>query len=429
MTQNKMTRLEILKIKARRSKVLFLLAIIFLYNTNAQNYTHQSKLGEVSKDSLYKLNLLPSHSKYMASDFRDVRLFDTKGNIIPYAIISEPIIKSKTDFVEYEIKSIKHFKTYSEIIIHNSEKQKINNIAFNINNSDAYKYCTVEGSDDLNKWYSVSALQELYLLYNENYTNQYKCIYFPLSDYKYFRLLIDDWYSNPLKVNSAGYFKNTMMAGKLNKLESNFTIKHQKLKKKSIIDIWFNNVPKLDQLEFKISSPRLFKRQAVLFVTKEKKEKKKKKIVEVPITNFELSSESKNYINLNGITENHLIIEIENNDNPPLQIDSVICSQLASYLIADLKKGEKYVLKFGDTKLTKPVYDLSYFVKGVPQLYPSIDLNSIEKINALKDDLNSKNNTSFFEKPYFIWLSLGFGALVISLFAYSLLKDVNKKND
>jgi hypothetical protein len=394
----------------------------------AQVFTYVAKIKPVVKDSLYKISLEPEFSKYMMGDYRDVRLFDSKLNLIPYTIISEPVIKSKNDFVSYEVKSLKHFKTYSEVIIHNKDKHKINNIAFNINNSDAYKYCSVEGSDDMKQWYSVSALQELKLLYNDNYTNQYKCIYFPLNNYKYFRLLMDDWYSNPLKVNEAGYFKNTVMAGELNKIPFIYTIKHHKLKKTTTIDIKFDNSPILNQLEFIISSPRLFKRTATLFVTKEKREKKKKKLVEIPIKTFEISSDNKNLIDLSSISENQLIIEIKNQDNPPLQIDSLFCKQLATYLIADLKSKETYRLKFGDTKLSKPIYDIDYFVNGVPQLYPSTELDSLIKIDNQTTQTSGINEVSFFEKPLFMWLSLALGALVTSLFAYSLIKDMKKKN-
>ena len=396
----------------------------------AQTYSHQSTLGGIKVNGLYKIALNPEVKQYMASDLHDTRIHDTAQNEVPYVVLSEPLLKAKSDFISYEIISQKHFKTYSEIIIRNPNKDKISNIAFNINNSDAFKYCAIEGSEDMKQWYSVSAQQELSIAYNEVYTNTYKCIYFPLNNYQYFRLLVDDWNAEPLKINSAGYFKNSVIAGKLNDVVFTKTITEDKVYKKTIIQLSFSNNQHVDRLDFKIKSPRLFMRHASVYVNRERKLKhdKTEKYKETLFV-FDLNSDGALMFDIPYLNEKEVFIEIENKDNPPLEIESVGCKQLASYLVCDLNANNKYTLRFGNNKLKLPEYDLSNFVSSIPQLLPEASLDAIKEIPKSPSVITEKHK-SFFETKQFLWICLRIRFIVIIFFFKNLLKNfANKKED
>jgi hypothetical protein len=407
-----------------------LLFIASIASTSAQSYSHQATITGIKANGLYKIALDPEIKQYMNSDLHDTRIHDTTNVEVPYVVLSEPLLKAKSDFIEYEIVSQKHFNTYSEIIIHNPNKDKISNIAFNINNSDAYKYCAIEGSEDTKQWYSVSAQQELSLAYNDVYTNTYKCIYFPLNNYSYFRLLVDDWHAEPLKINSAGYFKNSVIAGKLNNVVFTKTITEDKVYKKTIVQLSFSNNQHVDRLDFKIKSPRLFMRHASVYVNRERqlKHNKTEKYREL-LFGFDLNSDGALLFDIPYLNEKEVFIEIENKDNPPLEIESIGCKQLASYLVCDLNANNKYNLRFGNNKLKLPEYDLSNFVSSIPQLLPEAKLSAIKEIPKLPTVITEKQK-SFFETKQFLWLCLGLGAVIIFFFSKSLLKDMaNKKED
>ena len=401
-----------------------------LNSIKAQSYSHQAIISGVKTNGLHKIPLNPEVKQYMTPDLHDTRIHDTANNEVPYVVLSEPLLKAKSDFIEYEIVSQKHFNTYSEIIIHNSHKDKISNIAFNINNSDAYKYCAIEGSEDMKQWYSVSAQQELSLAYNDVYTNTYKCIYFPLNNYTYFRLLVDDWHAEPLKINSAGYFKNSVIAGKFNDVVFTKTITEDKVYKKTTIQLIFLNNQHVDRLDFKIKNPRLFMRHANVYVNRERKLKhnKTEKYKET-LFGFDLSSDGALMYDVPFLNEKEIFIEIENKDNPPLEIESIGCKQLASYLVCDLNANNKYTLRFGNNALKLPEYDLSNFVSSIPQLLPEASLGEIKEIPKATTVVAEKEK-SFFETKQFLWLCLGLGSIIIFFFSKSLLKDMaNKKED
>lgn len=421
-------------------KPFFLTLIAFTslsFPLGAQQFAQEMPITGISKDSLYKIPLNPEHKQYMTPDFHDMRIYDNKGHEVPYVVLSEPQLKAKSDFVEYKILSLRHVSDYTEVVVHNPDRQKISNIAFNINNSDAYKYCSIEGSYDMQQWYSVSAGQELSLLYNDVYTNQYKCIYFPLSDYPYFRLSIDDWHhahlhhnweSYPFKINSAGYFKNSVIAGKLNDVLFSKTVTDDPKKKITTVRLLFTNNQQVDRLDMKIKAPRLYKRHATVYVNRKQYGKGTKQTIRENIFDMELSSDQVLMFDLPNVNEQELFIEIENKDNPPLEIESINCMQLASYLIADFKGNATYTLKCGDDSLKVPEYDLGSFVSQIPQLLPEAQLGTIKVLpRKAPEPKQAEKEKSFFETPQFLWLCLGVGCIVIFLFSRSLLKEVGKK--
>ncbi|MES2516099.1 MAG: hypothetical protein V4580_18235 [Bacteroidota bacterium] len=403
-----------------------ILNVIGCTGITAQSFLRESVILGIAKDSLYKIPLTPEYKKFMSPDLHDLRIYDGKQKEVPYVVLSEPLLKAKSDFISYEIVSQNHFSTFSEIVIRNANRDKISNIAFNINNSDAYKYCSIEGSNDKEQWYSVSELQELSLAYNNAYSNQYKCIYFPLNDYEYFRLTVDDWFSHPLKINSAGCFKNSVIAGKLNDVEFTKTVLDDTRNKKTLVHLSFTNNQQVDRIDFKIKAPRLYMRHAVVYVNREQPLKHKTETYREVAFEFNLKSDDILFFDLPHLNEKDLVIEIENKDNPPLEIESIRCKQLASYLICDFSSDQKYVMKYGDMKLKLPEYDLGNFVSQIPQLLPVAAIGAVKEIAVLSEQ-PVKREIAFFETQTFLWLCLGLGAVIIVLFSRSLLKDMNSK--
>ncbi len=417
-----------LKIKFKINlKLLYLGYFIFVILNNktfAQWFKYQSTLSTVSVTGLYKVELNPSIQNYCFSNYRDLRVVDSLGNQKPYIILSEPILKSANDFIKYEIVSQNHFNNYTEVVIANPTKEKIANIAFNINNSEALKLCTIEGSDNLKQWFSISKLQTLSLTYNELYTNQYKCLYFPLSNYTYFRLLIDDWSSEPFKVNSAGYFKNSLISGKLNRVNNSFQLSNNKEQKSTTIKLSIQGNQSVQQIVFKISNPHLFLRNASIYYKEKIKVAKQIETEQKQlIKNFTLNSKELLIVDIPDTQKNELYIDIENNDNESLKIDSIITYQLARYLIFDAEKNHQYKLKCGNDSLQLPNYDLVNFVNNSPHLYPELKFLNFENVQHSTPELLN-NKPQFFKSKLFIWIAVSICSLIIGLFSIKMIKNL-----
>lgn len=422
-----MRRIKKLRIKIKRigQACLFVCLAIMPACHCAQDFQYQSELTGVNKTGLHKIALTPEHREKMAADFHDVRIVDSSGSEIPYVVLSEQLNRTETDFVPYKIISQKHFDTYSEIIIDNSGRQAINNIAFSINHSDALKRCIVEGSDDRTQWYSVSEGQQIGLAYNSNYTSSYNCIYFLNNNYRYFRLLIDDWNAQPFKINKAGYFKNTSVAGRLNRVNCIYTITQDKENKSTQVKVTFPAAMSLTRMDIKVSSPRLYSRHARILAKRSKTVKKQTTQYLEALFDFQLESGNQPVYDLPQFSERELIIEINNEDNPSLGIDSVIFWQQAAYLVCDLNAGERYTLKCGNKTLPLPSYDLGTFVSSVAQIMPEASLGGLKLVPLPSKKEPFRKEKPFYETKNFFWLCLGIGALIAIYFSTTLFKDIS----
>ncbi|VAW11965.1 hypothetical protein MNBD_BACTEROID03-2277 [hydrothermal vent metagenome] len=118
------------------------------------------------------------------------------------------------------------------------------------------------------------------------------------------------------------------------------------------------------------------------------------------------------------------IIEIDNKDNQPLQITSVNFLQKEKYLVTDLMVNQNYTITAGDKKLKKPSYDIVNFKNEITYNLPILKLENEEVI--VKTKSATVKNIPFYEKPWFMWLSIGFVGLIILLFTVSLLKKTNE---
>ncbi|MBA3681995.1 MAG: hypothetical protein H0W73_12670 [Bacteroidetes bacterium] len=240
---------------------------------------------------------------------------------------------------------------------------------------------------------------------------------------------MDDWRAEPLKINSAGYFRNSVIAGKLNDVVFTKSISEDKIGKKTIIQLLFSNNQEVNRLDFKVKNPRLYMRHAAIYVNRERKLKhdKVEKYREL-LYEFNLSSDYPLLFDMPYLNEKEVFIEIENKDNPPLELESISCKQLASYLVCDLNADNKYHLRFGNNALKIPEYDLANFVSSIPQLLPEAAIGAIKEIPKSKVTVEEKQK-SFFETKQFLWICLGLGSIIIFFFSKSLLKDMANRNE
>ena len=136
-------------------------------------------------------------------------------------------------------------------------------------------------------------------------------------------------------VNSVGCFKNSVIAGKLNEVEFSKTITEDQKNKKTNIHLTFSNNQTVNRIDFKIKSPRLYLRHAIIYANREQKLKHKTEIYKETLFEFDLKSDDVLFYDVPQLNEKDLFIEIENKDNQPLEIETISCKQLASYLVCD----------------------------------------------------------------------------------------------
>ena len=94
-----------------------------------------------------------------------------------------------------------------------------------------------------------------------------------------------------------------------------------------------------------------------------------------------------------------LLITIDNEDNPRLEVDWLRAYQLNRYLTAWLKAGVNYTVKVGPPELGSPVYDISFFKDSIPDSPAEIKMGAVKFYTT---DQSAPSSTIFTTKAY-IW--------------------------
>jgi hypothetical protein len=402
---------------------------VFLLMANvgmAQNLT-TAKIDKIATNGLHKIVLPTAIRSISNENLSDFRILDSKGNEVPYFYKNENENTIKEDYVACKIISeIAIPKKLTTIIFENSEKS-INSLMLTTANYDGEKTYNLFGSNDQKQWYGLSNNQVLYDLSSSEKFNIDKTISFPLNDYKFLKIELDDKKTLPIKIEKIGNLNSKTLSGQLlNVNYSSKKITELKPEKKTKIHILFDNFQFLNHIKFTISEPKLFKRNVRVFKLETRKVKHKFETFESEITNFELNSDSQNNFNLMNIYEKDFFIEIQNQDNQPLKLDEIKFFQIPVSIIADLKINENYTIKTGNQDAIAPVYDLQNFEKSISNKLPEAKISEIVLPKLSNNIIQEK---SFWQQPWFMWVCIGFGGLAVLYFTSSLLKDLNKSEN
>jgi len=384
-------------------------------------------LPEVKTKGFHKIIISPEISAKSAVDFSDLRLFDTQKKEVPYILRKDFVRKQHKTFVPYQLLSKSTpGDTATEIIVKNQFNTRINNLSVFLNNAEVSKQIIISGSYNQKQWYAVKQNYNISGIANENNVTELNTIYFPLSDYTFYKILINDKNSLPVKVLHAGYYQDSTSYGEETLLPKpqvtrteNYTSHH------TFIQLNFNEVYSIDKINLKISAPTLYRRAIRIYALRNMNQTTEK----IFLQQSTLNSSSSNQIVLDNVHEKQLLFEIENDNNPILQIDEIDCFQLSQYVIAYFEKKGNYNLKFGNKKLTYPIYDLNYFENVIPASIPHIETSKLSIIKNPEKPVKISVEPFFYNKKFFLWTAIIVVTLILMLVSGKMLNEMNKKKE
>ncbi len=413
--------------KKQKTKKGFVLLFLFLpllaYN---QEFNYKTEVVNTHRSGFVNIWLSPEINSKLTSNFSDLRIYNSENKEIPYILQQEELKNYSIFFKEYKILEKKHFpsKSYTRIVIHNKDKKIIDNISIFIKNAEVKKWLKLNGSDD-NKTYYV--LNDNYI-YNSSPatdgTSEIKVLHFPQTDYEYLELLISDYFDKPINILKIGYYDSKVENGLYSDLPiNNFKQTENKEKKQSIIEIELDDNQYIDKAEFIFNGTTYYLRNASLYI-EEKILNKKKKTTDYQwnlIEDFEINSFSRSNLLFTNLYTKKLKLIIENKDNESLILKTVKLKQLTKYLTAELKENEQYTIKFGDSEVLKPQYDLAFFTDSIDKQLPLLKTKEITKMTK---EISLKPQSVF--NSYYVWIGLGLVAVALAFMSFKMMKDIKK---
>ena len=399
--------------------------LLFLTNLSFGQFQVTGKIQDVTKNGFHQIVLSPDIRSYSKQDLSDIRIFNSKGNEVPYFIQnnSEALLHT---FEEYTIvsKSVVAKKSTS-VIIAIPSNQNNNQLSLFIANADGEKNYSISGSNDLKEWFGISNSKVLYDLNSTTEASVIKTISYPLSTYQYLKIDFDDRKTLPLNILKVGNFNSQIQKNSWLEIKPKKTsTTEDRSEKETLIHVTFDRPQIINQIVFEISKPTYYSRKAIIYKKVKQQKNRKSVIYDEEIITFELNSNTKNSFTIPEIFEEEFFIKIENKDNQPLAISTIKYNQKPISIITDLSANEKYTIKAGDRNLTEPQYDLSDFKNNIQNNLHQTAIYDVKPIAEIKTKSEEK---SFWQKPWFMWACILFGAVTILYFSVSLINDLKRK--
>ncbi|WDF46689.1 hypothetical protein PQ459_17535 [Chryseobacterium sp. KACC 21268] len=403
-------------------KLISLFSFLIIGISSAQNY--QGKLNKVSDNGLNQILLTPELRSASQNNLDFVRIFDSKNNEVPY--VNYQGKSSNSSFKSFTIISKTAVPNkVTSIVVSNEQALNLDYLTLKIANTDVDKTYSISGSNDNKEWFGLVINKTIIGLNDAGENFVERDFAFPLNNYKFLKFDFIDKNSLPINVLEIGLEEN--YAIKKSKIElQNFEqkITKDKKNKQTKITISFQNPQVIDAIGFDISAPNFYLREARIVINKTQIQKRTEVNFAETISNFQLNSKVRNSFDLSELFVKEFTIEIDNRDNPDLEIKKIHLFQSPVSILADLQSNENYTLKI-DSTWSEPQYDLANSGIDFNQNYPAATISNLEKLDKSKPNEQAK---TFWQTPLFMWICIVLSAVLIGYFALGLIKDMNKEN-
>jgi hypothetical protein len=356
------------------------------------------------------------NTKYDLSDIRIYNISKTDTLEIPYFITKQ--IENEENYYSFKVLNKAKIGSDYSFVLEKSNNQVINQISLDINNNNYFWNVNLYGTNELSNWESIITDYRIGSFQKKNTANfTYTTLEFSPCNYKYYKVVILE--SEEVKINGSSY---KYVPTDSSKVEIYTAITKQiidKENKTTILDIKLNHKYPIDKFYLEINKKADYYRAFELQYLVDSIQTEKGWYYNYKnFNNGIISSLRNNEFNTKTIITNKLRLIIYNNDNPPLDIDSIQISGYSKKLIFQGVKNDKYQLVFGNKSLTRPIYDLDYFANKLSE-----KVNEAKLINpvSLKENEEISETTM---KKFYLWILL-FG--IIIFLGYFTLRMLNKE--
>jgi len=379
----------------------------------AQEYVAEAPLSDVTKNGFYSIPLPPNITAALYTDGSNIRILDNDNTEVPYIFKTESPDYSAFEWTPMKIQ--KEFKRSCCTIITliNEDKSYLDNFLLQVKNAEIVKTATLRGSDDGQIWYAVAENFRMGL--NRLRTEEVSEVFdFPLSNYKYYRLTIDDSATSPLNVVGALRTREDIIHGIYTEIPNVTITSHDSTDSRETWGIIeFDTAQHVDRIEFDVFGPHLFKRRATLF--------RKFKNQFDAIESFDIISGQARPLSV-AVKEKALYIRVDNENNPPLKFTQVAAYQLKRSLITYLETGKSYKIMLG-SGLETPNYDLKFFQDSIPSHLPELRIGNLKENPVVK----AAEPPTYFTNRNIIWVAIFVVAGLLLVMTVRMLKDVRKQ--
>ena len=412
--------------KNKRPKIdLILIFIGLIFNQipasgKFENYQYQRKMPGVH-DSWHNIILPADIFPHLNPDLSDLRIISTtsEGSILeaPYLLstLSDKTIQEEREFsiINFSRNAAGYYYTF-EI----PDKKAINLIQLNFARKNFDRKITLEGSQDLTKWFALLRDYRILSMQSEHAQYSFTDLKFPNSKFPYLRLTIPG--TDDLNLLSAKIIEDKKITGRYRLCPlRDFLISHDEKGNVSNIDIQLKRVSPVCRVELKILDQVDFIRPfSIEYLSDSTRSSSGWTYLYRPVTSGNLSSFEENIIEFENVMTSGLKMTIDNHDNTPLEIDSVMVWANILQVTARFTTPGNYFLIYGNASAGKPRYDISKFQDKIPANITEIFLGQEEPFMAFKPT----EVKPLFQNKCWLWIIMILIIGILGGFSFKMLR-------
>jgi hypothetical protein len=229
---------------------------------------------------------------------------------------------------------------------------------------------------------------------------------FPLSNYRFYRLQMNDSTSEPLNILSVGFYRHMHRSASYAELSpARVSRIDSAAAKQTIIHLVLGTEHWIDRIRIEAAGPPFFLRAGAIYETSAIADKKgRSKNNAAYLEEFSLSNDEHAIVDVPSVRTNALRIVINNDDNPPLKDVVVKVQQRKRFAICYLEEGRLYRLMAGTEGMHAPRYDLAHFKHRLPVNMLSIGAAAFSPI--AKERVQSDEKVDFLQTRYIVWVAI-----------------------
>ena len=404
--------------KWRNKIILACLAVLFCSSSFGQmgQYGYKREL-ETAHEQWQRIVLPNEIFGKLAADLSDIRIFGiTKNNdtlTAPFILqeATGKISGSEVDFrlINQSGNAKGYFFTFEL-----PANKTINQVRLDFKQSNFDWRAKLEGSQDQQVWFTVADNYRVLSIKNELTSYQFTTLAFPDASYRYFRLVINSGIKPGLltaKISKQDTVEGKFITFSIHKT----TITEIKPERQTAIDIDLPLPVPVSYLKIFVHDKIDYYRPVTIKYPADSFNTEKGWMYDYStLTSGTLNSIEKNELKFNSTILKKLEIVIDNQDNQPLRIDSFEVKGYEHSLMTRFTEPASWWLVYGNSKASKPHYDIDRFSDKIPAAVTSLQLGTEQII---------PKETSSATRPLFqnkIWLWLIMAVIIVILGGFSL---------
>jgi hypothetical protein len=403
-------------------KLTFLLLLFYPYSFGQfKEYSYKRELLGI-KDQWHSVVLPNEVFGKVSPDLSDMRILGlTASNDTveaPYflQLSTEKISQKEVTF--NLINQSKNNKGYY-FTFEASDENLVNQIELELKQQNFDWRLAIEGSQNQQEWFSIIENYRIVSIKNQLTDFKFTKVIFPDSRYRYFRMLINS--EEKPELITAKILLNEIIGGEFRNYAIKTTnIDEEKKNKQTVINIDLRAAVPVSNLEVYVKDTFDYYRPVTIkYLFDSIRTEKGWKYNYNTLMSGTLSSVENNDFSFNSTILQKLKIIIANQDNEPLQIDSLVVKGYVHKLIVRFTVPATYYLTYGNNQASNPAYDIDRFTGKIPTILTALKLGEEQLIEKER----IQETEPLFQNKIWLWTTITIIIILLGWFSLRMIRQ------